>query len=69
MIPGNSLVAQWLGLHTFTAKNVSIPGRGTKTLQAVQYGQKTKTNNNNNKQQFHKETCSLSKPNHAFFHV
>ena len=72
MIPGNSLVSQWLGLRTFTAKNVSIPGWGTKIPQAVQYGQKTKTNNNNNnkkKQQFHKETCSLSKPNHTFFHV
>ena len=49
MIPGNSLVAQWLGLRTFTAKNVSIPGWGTKIRQAVQYGQKTKTKNNNNK--------------------
>ena len=28
---GNSLVVQWLGLHTFTAEGLgSIPGQGTK---------------------------------------
>ena len=31
----NSLVVQWLGLHTFTAKDAgSIPGWGTKIPQA-----------------------------------
>ena len=32
----NSLVVQWLGLHTLTAKGTgSIPGRGTKLPQAI----------------------------------
>ena len=36
---GNSLVVQWLGLCTFTAKGLgSIPGWGTKI---PQHGQKT----------------------------
>ena len=40
-ISGNSLAVQWLRLHAFTAKGMSsIPGQGTKILQAVQYGQK-----------------------------
>ena len=40
---GNSLVVQWLGLHSLTAKDVgSIPSRGTKIPQAKQYGQKKK---------------------------
>ena len=34
---GNSLVVQWLGLGTFTAKGPgSVPGRGTKIPQAMQ---------------------------------
>ena len=34
--PGNSLVVQWLGFHTFTAEGLgSIPGLGTKILQAL----------------------------------
>ena len=37
---GNSLVVQWLGLHASTAGGMgSIPGRGTKGLQAAWYGQ------------------------------
>ena len=33
---GNSLAVQGLGLHTFTAEGLgSIPGQGTKILQAV----------------------------------
>ena len=37
----NSLVVQWLGLHAFTAEGEgSIPGQGTKILQAMQCGQK-----------------------------
>ena len=40
---GNSLAVQWLGLDTFTAESVgSIPGRGTKILQAAWHGQKKK---------------------------
>ena len=36
IITGNSLVVQWLGLHAFTAMGpCSIPGRGTKILQAI----------------------------------
>ena len=32
-LPGNSLVVQWLGLHTFTAEEAgSVPGRGTYKL-------------------------------------
>ena len=38
---GDSLMVQWLGLHSFTAEGTgSIPGRGTKILQAAQRGQK-----------------------------
>ena len=38
---GNSLVVQWLGLHTFPAKGPgSILGRGTKIPQATQRGKK-----------------------------
>ena len=38
---GNSLVVQWLGLRTFTAKVVgSIPGQGTKIPQAARCNQK-----------------------------
>ena len=37
---GNSLVAKWLGLHTFTAEGPgSIPGQGTKILKAAQHSQ------------------------------
>ena len=40
---GNSLAVQWLGPHAFTAKGLSsIPGQGTKILQATQLGQKKK---------------------------
>ena len=40
---GNSLAVQWLGLCTFTAEGLgSIPGQGTKILQAVQCGKKKK---------------------------
>ena len=36
-VMGNSLVVQWLGLHTFTAEGPgSIPDQGTKILQAMQ---------------------------------
>ena len=39
--PGNFLAVQVLGLHTFTAKGAdSIPGQGTKILQAEKSGQK-----------------------------
>ena len=39
----NSLEVQWLGLGAFTAVAWgSIPGQGTKTLQAAQCGQKNK---------------------------
>ena len=39
---GNSLGVQWLGLSAFTAvAGVSIPGWGTKILQAMQCNQKT----------------------------
>ena len=39
----NSLSVQWLGLHAPTAGGMgSIPGQGTKILQAVQHGQKNK---------------------------
>ena len=38
---GNSQAVQWLGLHAFTAEDPgSIPGRGTKILQAEWYNQK-----------------------------
>ena len=41
---GDSLVVQWLGLHTITAGAIgSILGQETKILHATQYGQ-TKTN-------------------------
>ena len=58
MIPGNSLVAQWLGLRTFTAKNVSIPGWGTKIPQAMGKKQKqttttTKRSNNSIRKPVH----------------
>ena len=49
---GNSLAVQWLGLCTFTAEGLgSIPGPGTRILQAVQHGTKKKKKviqNNNN---------------------
>ena len=45
-ILGNSLVVQWLGLCTFTAKGPgSVPGRGTKIPQAMQHSQKKKIKN------------------------
>ena len=38
-------MVQWLGLHTVTAEGMgSIPGQGTKILQAVQCGQNKQTN-------------------------
>ena len=40
---GNSLVVQWLGVHTIIAKDPgSIPGHGTKISQALQGDQKKK---------------------------
>ena len=37
---GNSLVIQWLGLYTFTAKGMGlVPDQRTKTPQAVWHGQ------------------------------
>ena len=42
-IVGRSLVAQWLGLFTFTAKGAgSILGQRIKILQDTQYGQERK---------------------------
>ena len=39
----NSLVVQWLGLHTFTIKGLdSIPGQGTKIFQAGHFAAKLK---------------------------
>ena len=53
---GTSLAVQWLGLCAFTAEGAgSIPGWGTKVLQATWHGHKkqkqnkTKTKNNNKK--------------------
>ena len=41
----NSLVVQWLGLGAFTVMAPgSVPGWGTKILQAAQRGQKRKQN-------------------------
>ena len=38
---GNSLVVQWLGLHTSTAQGPgSIPGQGTKVPSAMRHGKK-----------------------------
>ena len=43
MLGGNSLVVQWLGLHTLTAEGPGLtPSQGTKIPQAVQCGQKKK---------------------------
>ena len=40
---GNSLPVQWLGLQALTAEGPSsIPGQGTKILQATWHGQKKK---------------------------
>ena len=40
-VSGNFLAVQWLGMHAFTAEGTgSVPGQGTKILQAVQCGQK-----------------------------
>ena len=37
-ILGNSLAVQWLGLSAFTAEGLgSVPGQGTKILQAVRH--------------------------------
>ena len=36
---GNSLVVQWLGLHTLTAESEgSVPGWGCKILQVMPHG-------------------------------
>ena len=41
MIPGTSLVVQWLGLYASTARGTGlIPGQGTKIPQATWHGQK-----------------------------
>ena len=43
-LSGTSLEVQWLGLSAFTAMAPgSIPGWGTKILQAVRHGQKKKS--------------------------
>ena len=45
---GDSLVVQWLGLGTFTAKGQgSIPDQGTKIPQATQCGKKKKKKKKN----------------------
>ena len=45
--PGNSLAVQWLGLGAFMARGLgSIPGEGTKILQAAWQGQKKKEKRN-----------------------
>ena len=44
---GNSLAVQWLGLHAFTAEGAgSIPGQGTKILQAEWRSKKKNKNKN-----------------------
>ena len=46
---GNSQAVQWLGLRAFNAMAPdSIPGQGTKILQALQCSQNNNNNNNNN---------------------
>ena len=46
---GNSLAVQWLGLGAFTAEGPgSIPGQGTKILQATWHSKKTKQTNKQN---------------------
>ena len=48
---GNSLAVQRLGLGTFNAEDPgSTPGQGTKILQAMLHGQKTKRKQRTNKQ-------------------
>ena len=43
MVPGASLVVQWLRLCTFNADSTgSIPGQGTNIPHAMQHGQKKK---------------------------
>ena len=44
LVPGTSLVVQWLRLHAPSARGMgSIPGWGTKTLHATWHGQKNPT--------------------------
>ena len=48
MLWGNSLAVQWLGFCTFTAEGMgSIPGRGTKVLQAKWPKTQNKQSKNN----------------------
>ena len=55
---GNSLVVQWLGLRALTTERLgSIPGRGTKTPQAVQ----PKTNKQNKTQRYGEQTCGYQR--------
>ena len=66
---GNSLAVQWLELCTFTAKGLSsIPGQGTKILQAVWCSFKKKgvkvasyrsVNNSKGKMYFNKKRTML----------
>ena len=45
-ILANTLAVQWLGLHAFTAEGPSsVPGWGTKIIQAALCSQTRKTNN------------------------
>ena len=60
---GNFLVVQWLGLHPSTAGGMgSIPGQGTKILQAAKTRNKTKQKNQTktNKKQMDPHLCLLS---------
>ena len=61
---GYSQAVQWLGLRAFNAMAPnSIPGQGTKILQALQCSQKKKSPNNSNTghQQIHSENCCPTK--------
>ena len=51
---GNSLVVQWLGLFTFAAKGPgSVPGQGTKILQATWVWPKNQSQINVSNDKFH----------------
>ena len=60
----NSLAVQWLGLWVFTAENTgSIPGRGSKILQAMWQGKKIRLMETYQKDIGIWETLSLQKNN------
>ena len=64
METGNSLMVQWLGLWVFTAENTgSIPGRGSKILQAMCQGKKIRLMETYQKDIGIWETLSLQKNN------